>query len=111
MLKRCLAMMLFMTLLAPLSAQARAVVRQLNGIEWLQSSGSERMDAVRLSLAYLKKEGLRPQQKLNDYYNGVYTALRSNHSYYEKSVTDILAAVLYEKEPENRPVLDRFRQG
>jgi len=46
---------------------------------------------------------------INDYYNAVSDKLRTHPNLYETKITDILASIIYEKDPASRAKLDQFR--
>src|SRR3990167_5425352 len=85
----------------------KVVLKEATGLEWLQMSMGERQDCVLSSMYVLSNEGVDLSKTLEDYYDAVGGKLRLNPNLYSESVTDILASIVYEKEPLGRETLDK----
>ena len=86
------------------------VMDSVTGIQWLQMSADERADSLTLSMYILANRGVNLQRSPNDYYDAVNQKLRLDPNLYTAKLTNILASIVYEEEPENREALDRFRK-
>ena len=85
-------------------------VKDVAGIEWLQMSLGDRMDAILASMTLLTKNGVPLDGSPNDYYNMVDEKLRNDPSYYNVTVTQILANIIYGKEAQAREALDKLKK-
>lgn len=71
-------------------------------------SMGERRDYVLVSMAVLDQCGVTLGRSLLDYYDAIEQRLRVNPDLYDVNLTDILASLVYETEPETRGVLSPF---
>ena len=81
------------------------------GLEWLQMSMGERKDSVILSMAVLEKNGIALGRSPLDYMDLIKEKLMRNHELYEQTITNVLAGIVYEKEPDSREILDALRRA
>ena len=97
---------------APLSfaATAKQAPNDVTGLEWLQMSIGNRMDCVIASMVALTQLGVNFSQSPNDYDNAVEEKLRLDPGLYATNITNLLASIVYEKEPGNQDALNRFRK-
>ena len=85
-------------------------LQDITGQEWLELSLGERMDHVMAAMYVLDGQGVKMRRSLNDYCNLVERELLLHSDLYDAHVTDILTAVVYQKEPTARAALDKFRE-
>lgn len=83
---------------------------ETTGLEWLQMSIGDRTEAILFSMYVLTQHGVDLAKTGNDYYNAVEEKLKLNPDLYHKDITNILASVVYETEPETRQTLDQWRK-
>ena len=84
-------------------------LEDVTGMEWIELSMGERMDYILASMTVLDRHGVKIKKSMNDYYNAVSDKLRTHPQFYEAKITDILASIIYEKDPSARARLDQFR--
>ena len=84
-------------------------LEDVSGMEWFELPMGERMDYIMASMSILHSQGVPIKKSMNDYYNAVSEKLRSNPNLYDAKITNILASIIYEKDPEARAKLDEFR--
>lgn len=82
---------------------------EVTGLEWLQMALGERQDHILASMFILKQHGVDLRKSLNDYFNVLEEKLHSIPGLYNTDLTQILASLVYEKEPRNRQALDKYR--
>ena len=108
-LKTLLAAILFSLATCLSFATSEILNKEVTGFEWLQMSAGDRRDYVEVSMAILYKNGIPLNYSLFEYFNAIEQKLLRDNGYYGTSVTNILAAVVYETEPKAREALDRAR--
>ena len=86
-------------------------LEDVSGLEWFELSIGERMDHILASMSVLSHQGVPIKKSMNDYYNAVSEKLRTDPGLYETKITNILASIIYEKDPESRAKLDQFRNN
>ena len=96
--------------LAEGETETQAAAREVKGLEWLEMPIGSRLEAVLPAMAVLQKSGVPLDGEPNDYYNLIQDFLNRRPSYYEATLTQILAQALYEKDEKARPALDRLRK-
>ena len=84
-------------------------LEDVSGMDWFELSLGERMDHILASMSILSHQGVPIKKSMNDYYNAVSEKLRTDPSLYETKITNILASIIYEKDPESRAKIDQFR--
>lgn len=83
-------------------------LEDVTGMEWFQMPIAERMDQISASMSVLSHHGVPMRKSMNDYYNAVSEKLRINPGRYDIEITNVLASILYEKEPRSREALDKY---
>jgi hypothetical protein len=91
-------------------ASSQMLNKKVTGLEWLQMSLGERRDYVRLSMVVLDKQDVPLSHTLLEYFNAIEQKLLHDPDYYGTDITNILALIVYETEPETREALDRMRK-
>ena len=84
-------------------------LEDVSGMEWFELSIGERMDHILASMSVLNRQGVSIKKSMNDYYNAVSEKLRTNPGLYDTKITNILASIIYDKDPESRAKIDQFR--
>ena len=84
--------------------------KQVSGLEWLQMSAGERANYVLASMYILHGNGIALNKSPDEYYNAIEEKLTSSPGLYSANLTNILASIVYEKEPGARESLDQFRK-
>ena len=84
-------------------------LEDVSGMEWFELPMGERMDHILASMIVLDRQGVPIKKSMNDYYNAVSAKLRADPGLYDTKITNILASIIYEKDPESRGKLDQFR--
>ena len=90
-------------------AYAAMPQQNVTGLEWLQMSMGERMDSLLASMVVLDKSGVKLKRAPNDYYDAVRESLKAAPDLYSSDLTNILASIVYAKEPDTRPALEKLR--
>ncbi len=81
----------------------------VSGRAWLAMSSEEKESAVVHSMADLSERGIVFSRRPEEYGADVEQILKTNPSRQSELLTNLLAAVLYETEPESRAALEGFR--
>ncbi len=82
----------------------------VTGLEWLEMSAGERLDQILMSMYILTHNGVELSQSPDDYDRALEENLVHHPDLYSKSLTDILALIVYDKESQTRPALDKARK-
>lgn len=100
------------TIQAPLFAEAEASPPQdITGLEWLNLTIGDRQQYVFIAMKVLDKNGVPLSNTVLDYYNEIERAIKLKPENYSRSITSILASVVYDSEPGSRAALDKRRQS
>ena len=84
-------------------------LEDVSGMEWFELPMGERMDHILAAMSVLSRQGVPIKKSINDYYNAVSEKLRTNTGLYDTKITNILASIIYEKDPGSRAKLDQIR--
>jgi hypothetical protein len=90
-------------------AQRIRQLQDVTGQEWLELSLAHRADHTLAAMYALQSHGVPMRRSLNDYGNALERMLVKRPDLYESQITDILAMVIREKEPDAVPALDQYQ--
>ena len=83
---------------------------EITALDWHQMSLTDRMNYLVIALSILSANGIAPERSPNEYCDRLSDKLKTDPSLYAMSLTNFLAAYIYETEPKSRAVLDQFRR-
>lgn len=82
----------------------------MTGLEWLRLSEKDQLDYIMSSMFILTNHGVIFTKTPVEYYYAVKERMRFNPDFYSANITNILASIIYEQEPDNRDAIDQIRQ-
>lgn len=85
--------------------------KEPTGYSWLKMNDAERLDYVMTSLYILSSHGVEYKGSPKGYMGAIGEKLDKSPELYEANVTNILASVIYETEPQSRGGLERIRKS